>query len=318
MSEMFKTLLLIIGVAGIVGVMHLVHLSRKDYASEFLERHGRLMHAELMPAGGTPAAEKFWLRLQSTSGLSVECGLLVPRQSGKRYPAIIVLGGKATGKDAVDFALDIDNVVIAAPDYMYKPRASYSLPQFLWDVPAIRRALLDMVPAVRLLTDYLLSRDDVDTTKLVLVGYSFGAPFIPCIIAHDRRAAAAAIVYGGGDLQSLIRHNVRRYEGPLISEFVARLGGLLLHPIEPLRYVGRIAPVPLIMINGTRDEQIPRTNVDLLYAAAREPKTSIWIESRHVSPANPELTQRIIEMLKHQLAAWGILQLNEGRPHRTH
>lgn len=317
MRELLRGFLLITASVGTVSILHLVHLSFKDYASEFLTRRGRLMQAQLTPAGGTEANQKFWLHLTSSSSLAVDCGLLVPRERGKRFPVIIVLGGKATGKDAVDFALELDDVIIAAPDYLYKPRHSYTLPQFLLDVPAIRRALLDMVPAVMLLTDYLFTRPDVDTTKLVIVGYSFGAPLVPVIVAHDRRAAAAAIVYGGGDLQSLIRHNVRRYEGPVMSECVAQLGGLLLRPIEPLRYIHDVSPTPLIMINGTQDEQIPRHNAELLYAAAREPKTHLWIESKHVHPRNPALTHRIIETLRRELSALGVLNAGIEKPPRS-
>jgi fermentation-respiration switch protein FrsA (DUF1100 family) len=124
---------------------------------------------------------------------------------------------------------------------------------------------------------------------------------------HDRRAAVAALVYGGGDLNSLIRHNVRRYEGPATSTFVAALGALLLRPIEPLRYAEDISPTPLIMINGTHDEQIPSANAQLLYEKAREPKNILWLESRHVHPQNVDLTRRIVETLVAELRRLGVL-----------
>ncbi|MBX2991083.1 MAG: dienelactone hydrolase family protein [Bacteroidetes bacterium] len=295
----------------VVGILVLssgiAYLYLKDYADYFVEQRGTFAHATSIPAEGDSVSDKSWLKIANADGLIVECGLLVPREKGKRYPAIILLGGKATGKHAVDYALDINDVIIAAPDYRYEPREKYTVTEFVTDVPAIRRALLDMIPSVMLLTDYLFTRSDVDTSKLVIVGYSFGAPFVPCILAHDRRAAAVAMVYGGGDLRTLIRHNVRRYEGALMSEFVGSLGGLLLRPIEPMRYVERISPVTLLMINGTDDEQIPRENVELLYAAAYEPKNIIWIESRHVHPRNPELTARIVGLLRKELESRGIL-----------
>jgi predicted peptidase len=224
----------------------------------------------------------------------------------RRYPTVILLGGKATGKYAVDYALGIKNIILAAPDYPYEPRPSYSVGEFLADVPAIRRAILDMFPSVMLLTDYLCTRADVDTTKIVVLGYSFGAPFVPAIVASDRRAAAAAIVYGGGDMRTLIRHNVRRYKDPFASEVAGSLSGLLLHPVEPLRYVERIAPIPLVMINGTEDEQVPRANTMALYERAREPKNQVWIESGHVHPRNVELTRKIIASLISEMQRLGI------------
>ena len=279
----------------------------KDYEDYFSERRGLLTSASLQPDGGDEHTGRFWLTLENDVGLKVDCGMLVPRDTARRYPVIVLMGGKATGRYAVGYALGIRDAIIVAPDYPYDPRASYTVLEFLSDVPEIRRALLDMIPSVMLLTDYLWQRGDVDTAKILLLGYSFGAPFVPCIVVHDNRAAIAAMVYGAGELRSLIAHNVRRYEGAAMSEFVGVLSALLLHPVEPLRYIDRISPTPLLMINGSEDEMIPRDNVELLYNAAQEPKKIIWLESRHVHPDNPELTRRIIDTLRAELTERKIL-----------
>jgi dienelactone hydrolase len=290
--------------------------SSRDYSGYFQEQRGKLSAVTVEAAGGDSLFQKSWVTLRSTSGLRVLCGMLVPSRAlgvgGRgippvRYPAVIVLGGKATGKYAVDYALDIENVIIAAPDYPYEPRTSYTTFEVLAEVPAIRSAIIDMMPSVMLLMDYLHTRRDVDTARIVLLGYSFGAPFVPCIVANDRRAAVAAMVYGGGDVGSLIGHNIARYKGPFLGSIGGWLAGILLHPVEPLRYVGSVSPIPLLMINGTEDEQVPRPNAELLFAGAREPKRIVWIESQHVHPRNVELTRQIVTTLKHELAAMKIV-----------
>ncbi len=294
------------GILAVPVVASLVYLTFRDYRSEFEERRGALRENRLVPAGGTDAVSRSWLTLTSSSGLRVECGVLAPRGAARRYPAIVLLGGKATGKHAVDYALDLRNVLIVAVDYPYEPRPAYGLAEILADVPAVRRALLDMPPSVMLVLDYLALRSDVDTARIVLLGYSFGAPLIPVIAANDRRAAAAVLIYGGGDLRSLIYHNVRRHEGPLLSAGVAGIGALLLHPLEPLTWAPVVAPVPVLMINGTRDEQVPEDNARRLFAAAAEPKRMIWIDSRHVHPRDTLLTRTIIDTLRQELARLGI------------
>jgi predicted peptidase len=302
-----KIIILLLGLTVMGLVLSSLYIVTQDYSHDFYCRRGTFSQATIIPAGVDSLTEKSWLTLENTDGFRIECGMLSPRDTSRRYPVIIVLGGEETGKNVVDYARGIRNVIIASPDYGYRKKEDYSIVEFLADVPGIRNALLDVIPSVMLLTDYLFRRSDVDTTRLVLVGYSFGAPFIPCIAAHDRRAVAAVMVYGGGGLRTLIRHNVRRYRGQLASEFVGAMGGVLLYPLEPMRYIEKVSPVHFFMINGTEDEQIPKANAQMLYAQAKEPKKIVWLESGHVSPRNQELTGRIIETLQRELSALNIL-----------
>jgi dienelactone hydrolase len=299
----------LLSIASIVLILAvaLVYISFKNYDAEFASRKGNLAASSLEPAGQSGKEERYWLTLQGDAGLTVQCGLLVPRDKGIRFPAFILLGGKATGKYAIDYALGAKDVIIVAPDYSYEPRESYAVLDVLTDLPRIHQVLFDMVPSVELVMDYLRTREDVDTGRVVMLGYSFGAPYVPILASRDHRFAAAAMVYGGGDLRSMIHHNVRRYEGPLFSTFVGFLSGLLLRPMEPLHYVKNISPTPLIMINGEQDEQVPRENTEMLFAAAREPKRIIWLPSHHVNPRDTTLTRTIIRTLSQELGNLGVL-----------
>jgi fermentation-respiration switch protein FrsA (DUF1100 family) len=51
--------------------------------------------------------------------------------------------------------------------------------------------------------------------------------------------------------------------------------GLNLFASEPVRWIDRIAPRPLLLMYGARDPFAPRAEVDLLFARAREPK-QLW------------------------------------------
>ena len=305
-AKVKRVLLLLLLIAGVTLLAGWYFYAR-DYGSYFEERRGVYAGALVRPVSRDTLVERSWVTVRNEDGFTVECGMLAPRDTLGKYPAIIVLGGKATGKFAVEYASGFTRAVIFAVDYPYTPLESYTITSFLRSVPAIRNALIDMVPSVMLVIDYLLRRKDVDASKIVLLGYSFGAEFVPCIVAHDRRPAIAAMVYGGGDLRFLITHNVRRYEGEVISQSVGVLGGYLLRPLEPMRFIGRVSPMPLIMINGAHDEQVPRHSAELLYSAAGEPKTITWLESRHVRPDNIELTGTIMTELKRELEKRGII-----------
>jgi len=282
-----------------------VYFSFKDYTDYFQSRRGKL---DQVTEKYDSASNKIWLTLKNSEGFKVEAGLLIPRKVSEKYPAAILLGGKATGKYAINYAFDIDNVIIIALDYPYEPRESYDLLTIIRDLPAVRSAIFDMIPSAMLAIDYLYKRGDVDTNRLMVIGYSFGAPFVPVIMANDNRADAAVIVYGGGELSTLIEHNVARYKSKYLARFLGFIGGLFLNPLEPLRYIDRIAPKPLLMVSGSNDEQIPRHNTEVLFNKAKEPKKIVWIESKHVNPRNEDLTRKILATLKRELEKMGMLK----------
>jgi fermentation-respiration switch protein FrsA (DUF1100 family) len=306
------SLIQIVLVLTAITVLVVAYFATRDYSDRFRERRGTFESVRTDSTDADTLVGLSWVTITSTSGLQVPCGVVVPHRppdpSTGKYPAIIVLGGKATGRNAVRYAFNIDDVVIVSPDYGYEPRRSYSAWQFLGDLPDIHGAILDMIPAVMLALDYLERRGDVDMSRVVMMGYSFGAPFVPVVMANDARPAAAVMVYGGGDMESLIRHNVARYEGPFMSRAAGTIAGVLLRPLEPLRHVGRISPRPVLMLNGSEDEQVPRANAEMLYAAAGQPKKIIWLDSKHVNTRNIALTLKILQTLREELVAMGILK----------
>ncbi len=311
MRRFLSGLLQIVLVLAAILVLGVAYFATRDYTADFRERHGSFQSVHTDSTDADTLVTRSWVTIRSTSGLQVACGVVVPHQPAgtpsRKYPAIILLGGKATGKNAVRYAFNIDDVVIVSPDYAYEPRRSYSMLDFIGDLTEIHGAILDMIPSVMLALDYLERRGDVDMSRVVMLGYSFGAPFVPVVMANDARPAVAAMVYGGGDMETLIRHNVGRYEGPLVSDLVGRLSGVLLRPLEPLRHVGKISPRPVLMINGLDDEQVPRANAEMLYDSAGQPKKIVWIESKHVNPRNVALTAKIIGTLRDELVALGIV-----------
>jgi fermentation-respiration switch protein FrsA (DUF1100 family) len=63
----------------------------------------------------------------------------------------------------------------------------------------------------------------------------------------------------------------------------------------PERFVHRIAPRPLVMVNGINDPQMPAEAVRRLYDAAREPKTMIWLRTGHLMPTHSALIGALID-----------------------
>jgi dienelactone hydrolase len=95
----------------------------------------------------------------------------------------------------------------------------------------------------------------VDPGRAVYAGFSLGAMLGATFCALDPRPRAAALAVGGGGL------------GP--------------PGLDPVDFVGRVAPRPLLFVNAERDETIPRAAAEAFFDAAGDPKEHLWFDGTH-------------------------------------
>jgi hypothetical protein len=277
-----------------------------DYRDKFLERRGALVESGEHLAGKSEGHLLFEITLESSTGIKTAGFLKVPAEDGALHPAFLILGGLRTGRKTLDFIQNTRGIVMLALDYPYEGRTEkMSAWEFIGSVPRIRRAILDTPPAAMTAVDFLLERDDVDPGRIIVIGGSLGAFFVPAHAAIDDRTAAAVMIYGAGDIQSMLAasHEIpRAIRGP-----AAWLGAVLVSPVEPLKYVDDISPRPLLMINGIQDPRIPTRCSRLLHDAAREPKTVRWIDAGHVSIQNEQFEGLVDTILVEWLVEQGLV-----------
>jgi dienelactone hydrolase len=115
----------------------------------------------------------------------------------------------------------------------------------------VRQAVIDLRRAL----DAAAQLGGVDARRTAYAGFSLGAIIGATFCGVDPRPRAAALALAGGGL------------GPPES--------------DPLRHVGRIAPRPLLLIGATRDQTVPRSATEALFAAAGEPRQLLWFEASH-------------------------------------
>ena len=253
-----------------------------DFRERFLERRGRLVETSEFLVGESEGHLLFEVSLESSTGIKTNGFLKVPAEPGGLHPSFLVLGGLRTGRKTLEYVRNTKDIILLALDYPYEGKKSkMSVWEFIGSVPRIRRAIIDTAPATMTAVDYLLERDDVDPDRIIVIGGSLGAFFIPAHAAIDDRPAAAVMIYGAGDIQSILSasHDMPRW----LAKPASWLGAVLVSPVEPLKYVGDISPRPLLMISGKQDLRIPERCSRLLHDAAGEPKTVIWLDAGHVS-----------------------------------
>ncbi len=275
----------------------------RDYREMFLERRGRLVETSEQFVGESENHLLFEVTLESSTGIRTNGFLKIPADDGRLHPAFLILGGLRTGRKTLEYISNTRGIVLLALDYPYEGKtSSMNIWEFIGSVPRIRRSVLDTAPAAMTAVDYLLERDDVDPGRIIVIGGSLGAFFVPAHAAIDDRSAAAVMIYGAGDIQSLLASS---NEMPrLFAKPAAWLGAVLVSPVEPLKYVGDISPRPLLMISGITDPRIPPRCSRLLHDAAGEPKTVKWIDAAHVSVQEDEFHR----LVSNELIKWLIEQ----------
>jgi dienelactone hydrolase len=243
-----------------------------------------------------PDAVLYSLRLFDDHNFNLQVQLKDPHIPGK-VPAILLLGGMLTGKKAVEYAYNVDSVLLVAPDYPYEVKTSYSFPDIIRDIPGVHQALHLQIRDNLVLLDYLRKWNRVDTSKISMIGYSFGVPFACATAVLDKNIKGLALVYGGAGLKHLLQLNFKLYNS-YINALLIRVFCFFISDFEPADQVARLKPLPVICINGEFDTKIPRASAQALHDAIPFAKTVIWLPSGHVHPKNKYLGVEIIKNLK--------------------
>jgi dienelactone hydrolase len=95
----------------------------------------------------------------------------------------------------------------------------------------------------------------VDAGRIAYASFSLGTILGAAFLAADARPRAAALAIGGGG-----------FGGP---------------GVDPVEHIGRFAPRPLLFVQASRDERIPRAAAEALHAAAGDPKRIEWYDCGH-------------------------------------
>jgi len=277
----------IAGTGAIVGCLMLL----RDPRPRIERRRSHLVSATADPVASDQVHRVQLAHLRAASGLEVELAIKGPLASdalcgdSATRPIVVLLGGHRTGREAVNLIDDTRGTVVAALSYPFEGNPRVKGAAIVREVPAIRAAVLDTPAAVMLAIDYLVTLPCVNPARLEAVGVSLGAPFAVIAGAMDERIQRVWAIHGAGGVYAPLEFNLRRQLGSRAGSVpVAALATVLLsgERLAPERWVGEIAPRPLVMINARDDERLPRHAVDRLYRSAGEPKEMIWMPGSHV------------------------------------
>lgn len=261
----------------------------------YRRRAGTLVMIDTSPATARGRYASQRVRLVSSTGLTATGQLLHPTDGPGCHAAVLLQDGREENSGVIGrLPADFGDVVVLSLDYPPAVPMTLRLRDVVAHGRRVRRAAGE-IPAVFLLgAEYLARRPDVDTTRIALAATSFAVPFASIAVATDNRFREAALIYGAGDLPTVLAANLtsrpRSLRRPL-----AWLATRPFVALEPERFIGLISPRRVVFVNGIDDPQMPAAAARRLFDAARAPKSLIWLRTGHLMPTDSALIRTLVD-----------------------
>jgi uncharacterized protein len=225
--------------------------------------------------------------------------LTVPSEAPQPVPAVIFLHGVGDNKNVdyiqsgTQYLLDAGYAVLRIDIANHGERKiqdyDFDLTDGLkfWTRSLLTQTVFDLQRSV----DFLQTRPEIDAERIGFFGISLGGIIGTVFCGVEERVKVPVIALAGGGLNVMFK-----------SKALAEETRIFLSVIDPINFVEKISPRPLLMINAAQDEIVPPLTTKLLYNKAGKPKNIIWYESTHrrvpLEKAYPETVGWFDEYLK--------------------
>lgn len=229
--------------------------------------------------------------------------LYLPTKSVGKPPVILLLHGMGGNKSQMEMfaVLAVQNgyasFALDAP--LHGERSKLGKLIIDSDLQRTRDNWVEAIVDYRRAMDYLESRKDVDTKRILLLGVSMGGMMGGVISGVDKRIDATALIIAGGDYEKLATESKHPII-PLLRRSIEVAGKVktesFLKEIDGINWVGKITPRPVLFVNGLSDPIMPKACAQALIVATKQPKTIIWDPVGHT--ILPATIPKIMNWLK--------------------
>ena len=139
--------------------------------------------------------------------------------------------------------------------------------------------IIDLQRAV----DVLLTRSDVDASRLGFVGASYGGAMGAAFAGVERRIAAYALLVGDGGLAAHFTKpdGNRMPRPPHLTAAQWCRWFAAMEPLASTRFIGHAAPARVLFLWGRQDRLVPPYLADALARAAGKTAEARWYDAGH-------------------------------------
>lgn len=260
-----------------------------------------LQATEQPAAAGVANLREVAFSYDSEAGQRVPGLLVAPAATTGRLPVVIVLHGTGGGKEGVRPLLQqfaARGVIGVAIDARFAGERTGGAPDAYraailetWKSGAGFPFIYDTVWDILRLLDYLETRADVDPQKIGAIGFSKGGFELYMAAAVDERLAASVPCIGVQSFGWALEHNawqsrigtiqsavdgaasdagVRAVNAAFVRRFYERVAPGVHQEFDGPVMLPLIAPRPLLVINGERDDRTPLPGLKMCVKAARD------------------------------------------------
>lgn len=160
---------------------------------------------------------------------------------------------------------------------------------------------------------YLKTRPDVDGDDLGVLGVSMGGATAIMAAAEIPELKAVVSESAFRSVDSAIASSFEHFIdlpafpfAPITVFIIEKRLGISTDQVVPEEFVGLISPRPVFIIHGQDDDTIVPEDARALYAAAKEPKESMWLipgagHAEGVEVAPKEYGQRVVDFFNRYL-----------------
>ena len=260
------------------------------------------LNFQLVEEKETPAYHWTKFSYAGFRGDTVPAVLATPKNAPGPFPCVIFLHGIGDDKDfmakhRLDEPFVKAGYAFICFDQLMRGERKLKAKSGLAEVGAFRVRAAHTVNDTRRLIDYLVTRPDIAADRIYLVGASYGAVTGSTAAAFDERIRAVVLTYGGGNLRKLLTGSALRNEIGLWSVPTALVAWYFGSVADPVNYIARISPRPILLQNGKADTVVAPAAAQALQDAARQPKTILWYEGDHLGKTRDldmPLTTRVL------------------------
>ena len=198
----------------------------------------------------------------------------VPKDGKAHHPAVLLQygsGGNKTTNYIVALARQFvgRGFLVLTIDVPNRGERRDRSPRGFWESVARGSTFLQTLGDYSRAVDYLVSREDVDRNRIGYAGISLGAITGLTFVAHEPRVQAMVSIVGGANMLGMLKVEI----DPAVRKSSER--------IDPFYHVGLIAPRPLMLLNATQDQLVPRFFGEQLHKAAGAHGKKVWVETDH-------------------------------------